>query len=384
MVEPPATPFIDKLIAWDDFEIFVRDLYSEDPSLSVQRDVVMFGKSGAKRQVDVLVTHKTRFHTYSTVVECKRWKDKVDRPRIDILYATMEDLNASKGVMFTTVGYEEGALEYAKAKGIDLFTVRDLTPEEWGLPGREVHFFLQFFSSRIENLQLPSAIPLPTSPDYPQSISLGLTISKDTPPDDKWALYSVDSGEKGPNLVPLLTSVQQDIESRVSGQIPLLEGGREDARLVVRTDAEVDCTDYQFRQLRFSWGALLFDKMRFVLTTYVTQSVFHHDRGKNLDLALAVESMLTKRRHVATRPVGESALTISDRLYDTTAGETAGVKDDTLKNGSVFKCILAPWVTFRLDGTEHTVRTNAVRIRLRRRPDNGMSVKKRGETGTRD
>ena len=107
--ETPATPFIDKLIAWDDFERFVHDLYGEDPSLSVQRNITMVGKSGARRQIDVLVTLTTKLHSYTTVVECKRWKDRVDRSRIDILYATMEDLNASKGVMFTTVGYEAGA-----------------------------------------------------------------------------------------------------------------------------------------------------------------------------------------------------------------------------------------------------------------------------------
>lgn len=43
---------------------------------------------------------------------------------------TSEDLNASKGVIFITVGYEAGAEKYAKSKNIDIFVIKDLTQEE--------------------------------------------------------------------------------------------------------------------------------------------------------------------------------------------------------------------------------------------------------------
>ena len=42
-------------------------------------------------------------------------------------------------MIFTTKGYEKGAKTYASSINIDLFIVRDLTEEEWGLPGRHVY-----------------------------------------------------------------------------------------------------------------------------------------------------------------------------------------------------------------------------------------------------
>ena len=99
--------FIDKLIDWQDFEKFIRDIYELDPDMVVKHNVTLEGKSGAKRQIDVLLTHKSKLHTYVTVVECKRWKEKVDRGIIDILYATIEDINASKGVIFMSKGAQK-------------------------------------------------------------------------------------------------------------------------------------------------------------------------------------------------------------------------------------------------------------------------------------
>src|SRR4051812_23376572 len=110
-------PFIDQLVDWRAFESFVRDLYAEDPDLEVEHDVMLTGRSGARRQIDVKFTHQAGGHTYETLVECKHWKKKVDRQRVDVLAASIEDLGAAKGVMFTTVGYEPGAEDYARQKG---------------------------------------------------------------------------------------------------------------------------------------------------------------------------------------------------------------------------------------------------------------------------
>ena len=69
----------------------------------------------------------------------------MDGDRVDVLAAKIEDLNASKGVIITTIGYEKGAELYAKHKNIDIFVVRELTEEEWGSPGRIIEIVLQFF-----------------------------------------------------------------------------------------------------------------------------------------------------------------------------------------------------------------------------------------------
>jgi hypothetical protein len=97
--------FIDRLIDWKDFEKFIAELYKDSDELIVEHDVSEFGKSGAKRQIDVRILQKTKLHIIKTIIECKRWKEKVDRQTIDILFASVEDLNANKGAIFTTKGY---------------------------------------------------------------------------------------------------------------------------------------------------------------------------------------------------------------------------------------------------------------------------------------
>jgi hypothetical protein len=83
----------------------------------------------------VNIVRRVRFHRITRLVECKRWKDPVGRDRLDVLATSIEALGAQNGAIFTTTGFEEGAIAYAKGKGIALFLVRDLTPEEWGLLG---------------------------------------------------------------------------------------------------------------------------------------------------------------------------------------------------------------------------------------------------------
>jgi len=50
--------FIDELIDWRDFEKFIQKMYQEDPNLIVEHNVTLIGNSGAKYQIDVLITHK--------------------------------------------------------------------------------------------------------------------------------------------------------------------------------------------------------------------------------------------------------------------------------------------------------------------------------------
>jgi hypothetical protein len=67
-----ATTVYEQLIDWREFELFVQRLYQEEQNLKVEHDVTLVGKSGAKRQIDVLITQETKLHKYITLVECKR------------------------------------------------------------------------------------------------------------------------------------------------------------------------------------------------------------------------------------------------------------------------------------------------------------------------
>jgi len=69
----------------------------------------------------------------------------------DVLRVAVGDLNASRGVIFSTNGFQEGAVLAAKSAAIELFRVRELTDEEWGLPGRVVDFYLQVIQGSFGN-----------------------------------------------------------------------------------------------------------------------------------------------------------------------------------------------------------------------------------------
>ncbi len=80
-------------------------------------------------------------------------EQKVERQQVENLYASMEDLNASKGVIFTTLGYQSGAETYAKSKNINIYVIRDLKPEEWGRPGKIIEFYIQISSKSILSIE---------------------------------------------------------------------------------------------------------------------------------------------------------------------------------------------------------------------------------------
>lgn len=126
-----GAPFLDQLVDWRRFEDFVREVHDLDPNVVAERDVTEVGRSGAKRQIDVKLTQVLRGETQVTLIECKRWKHKVDRQRVDVLAASVEDLGAAHGVMFTTSGYEPGAEAYAKHKG-SRFSPSAISPRRSG------------------------------------------------------------------------------------------------------------------------------------------------------------------------------------------------------------------------------------------------------------
>lgn len=59
------------------------------------------------------------------LVECKYYKNPVERDIVMLLDAKIRDTGSHKGIVFTTSGFQSGALEYAKAHGIATIIVQD-------------------------------------------------------------------------------------------------------------------------------------------------------------------------------------------------------------------------------------------------------------------
>ncbi|MCW3033305.1 MAG: hypothetical protein JWM60_1650 [Solirubrobacterales bacterium] len=335
-----SDPFLDRLIDWKDFELFIHDVYAEDEQLSVEHDVTVTGKSGAKRQIDVRFTHHVKGHTYTTVIECKRWKEPVTRERIDVLASTIEDTGAAKGVMFTTTGYEEGAQRYAAAKNIDLFLVRDLTDQEWGLPGRVVWLYLQIYAAETRDIAMPGAQLITTDPNPPTNISLDFVIAPDRPEDPSLTLYDTIDGSAGPNLLTVLNEARNATLAQLPPQVGLLDDGADTSRSYI-IPLVIDLASARHRDLQRPFGIVRLAQITGELHVHISQSRMEFDRGAQHDLALALENYLTRQRNIVTRASAGGPLAVAE-LTDTAP---PAPEEDVLQNGTVLPVITEPWVS---------------------------------------
>ncbi len=117
------------------------------------------GKSGVSHQIDVLTRHSDRQHTYDTAIECKYWKQKVNKDVVMKVSAIIEDAGISKGIIVTRSGFTKDGLEYAKFKNIGLVVLRewntndkDITPKEIALGILQIK--LNIIATRPKLLQI--------------------------------------------------------------------------------------------------------------------------------------------------------------------------------------------------------------------------------------
>jgi restriction system protein len=90
---------------------------------SCHREVVE-GSDG-EYEIDVTVRFSAMGADYLTLVECKHHRNRVKRELVQALWTKVQSLGAHKGIMFSTAGFQSGAIEFAKAHGIALVHVAD-------------------------------------------------------------------------------------------------------------------------------------------------------------------------------------------------------------------------------------------------------------------
>lgn len=59
------------------------------------------------------------------LIECKRYRRPVEREVLNSFYSKLQDVGAHKAIIFSTSGFQSGALSYAKEKGIACVTFLD-------------------------------------------------------------------------------------------------------------------------------------------------------------------------------------------------------------------------------------------------------------------
>jgi len=100
---------------WATYEQQVFELFKEHfPRATARRNVYEMGRfSKRKRQIDVLLTEHTPAGILKTVVDTKFFKRKVDVKAVDTLAGFVEDVDAHRGMLITSMGYTRAALRRA-------------------------------------------------------------------------------------------------------------------------------------------------------------------------------------------------------------------------------------------------------------------------------
>ena len=88
------------------------------------------GKSGVEHQIDVLTSHSDGIHTYKTAIECKYWKETVNKDIVMKLAEIIEDAGINKGVIVSKEGYTKDAISYASYRNIGLVELREIRDED--------------------------------------------------------------------------------------------------------------------------------------------------------------------------------------------------------------------------------------------------------------
>lgn len=157
----PATHKLDWKI-YESITKYIYEMLGHQSGVKVKgygSNCKVLGKSGLSHQIDVLTTHSDGSHTYDTAIECKYWKQKVNKDVVMKLSSIMEDAGISKGIIVTRSGFTKGGSEYAKFKNISLATLRewnendqDSSPKEieWGV----LQINLNIIATRPKLLQI--------------------------------------------------------------------------------------------------------------------------------------------------------------------------------------------------------------------------------------
>jgi hypothetical protein len=105
---------------YEEMVLFVYRVLCGDSSFrDVRHNVKLDGPDG-ERQIDVLVIHDYANVRYTTIIECKDYRGKLNVTHVDAFASKLVDVKASKGILVSRNGFSKTACQKAKRLGIEL------------------------------------------------------------------------------------------------------------------------------------------------------------------------------------------------------------------------------------------------------------------------
>jgi hypothetical protein len=117
---------------WRDFELLLTSIHQKlAPGARVAHNKFLVGRSGRRRQVDILISQMIGLYETRIVVECKRHARLITIDKIEAFAAKLTDLGVDQGVMVSRNGFDAGAKASAQQHRITLLTYREATALDW-------------------------------------------------------------------------------------------------------------------------------------------------------------------------------------------------------------------------------------------------------------
>ena len=121
------------------------------------------GKSGVAHQIDILTTHSDGIHEYQTAIECKYWKEKINKDIVMKISGIIEDAGINKGVIVSKSGFTQDGIDYAKHRNIGLVELREIEEKDLGGQSKkfdvgvlELNIKAYIYRPEILNIELDS------------------------------------------------------------------------------------------------------------------------------------------------------------------------------------------------------------------------------------
>lgn len=119
-----------------EYEQFVRSIIEAVlraqglETVNVQHDVHVQGISRS-HQIDVYWEYRLGGVLHRVIINCKRYADTVEVTDVLTLSGVLADMPGARGLIVTTVGFQKGAVDYAKTHQIGLKIVRPPQESDW-------------------------------------------------------------------------------------------------------------------------------------------------------------------------------------------------------------------------------------------------------------
>jgi hypothetical protein len=116
-----------------ELELLVQKIQQQlAPQAEVLHNVKMLGRrTGANRQIDVLVREQIGQYPINIIIDCKDYKHPVDVKGVEEFAGLLDDVGAQKGVLVCPVGFTANAKKRAAGLQIDIYSPVDTDPHKW-------------------------------------------------------------------------------------------------------------------------------------------------------------------------------------------------------------------------------------------------------------